>query len=138
MSAAETKPLPAEACPCCGSSDIRIFHRASGVPVNSVLLLPNREEALSFPTGDIDLGFCRSCGFIYNTAFDPALLEYSERYDPTQAFSPTFNQWHKALAEQLIERYALRGKHLIEIGCGKGEFLALLCELGGNLSLIHI
>ena len=26
----------------------------------------------------------------------------------------------------------LRGKDIIEIGCGKGEFLLLLCEMGNN------
>jgi SAM-dependent methyltransferase len=31
----------------------------------------------------------------------------------------------------LIERYDLRGKRILEIGCGKGEFLLLLAELGG-------
>jgi SAM-dependent methyltransferase len=111
---------------------VKVFYEANNVPVNSVLLLPSKQEAQNFPLGHIDLGFCRSCGFIYNTAFDQALLEYSERYEPTQAYSATFNQWHRNLAEQLIERYDLHGKHLIEIGCGKGEFLTMLCELGGN------
>jgi SAM-dependent methyltransferase len=36
------------------------------------------------------------------------------------------------LAEHLVERYDLHGKQLVEIGSGKGEFLTLLCELGGN------
>lgn len=35
----------------------------------------------------------------------------------------------------MIERYGLRDKRLIEIGCGKGEFLNLLCELGNNSGL---
>ena len=119
-------------CPSCTSSDLRVFHRAKGVPVNSCLSLETREEALGFPTGDISLAFCESCGFIFNAAFDESLLEYSERYDPTQAFSGTFNRWHKKLAEDLVERYALKGKRIIEIGCGKGEFLTMLCELGAN------
>lgn len=117
-------------CPCCGGQDVRVFYEVHGVPVNSVLTLPVREEALGYPTGDIDLGFCGDCGFIYNAAFEPSLLEYSHRYDPTQAFSPTFNKWHRELAEQLIDRYSLHGRKVIEIGCGKGEFLNLLCELG--------
>ena len=32
----------------------------------------------------------------------------------------------------MIAKYDLHNKHIIEIGCGKGEFLILLCELGGN------
>ena len=119
-------------CPSCHSDNLRVFHRAKGVPVNSCLSLETREEALAFPRGDISLAFCQDCGFIFNAAFDESLLEYSERYDPTQAFSGTFNRWHLKLAESLVERYGLRGKRIIEIGCGKGEFLTMLCELGAN------
>ena len=119
-------------CPSCESAGLRIFHRAHDVPVNSCLSLETRDEALAFPRGDIALAFCQGCGFIFNAAFDESLLEYSERYDPTQAFSGTFNRWHLKLAKSLVERYGLRGKRVIEIGCGKGEFLTMLCELGGN------
>jgi len=119
-------------CPSCGGANVGVFHRAASVPVNSVLLLDTREEALAFPVGDIALGHCRDCAFIYNAAFDDSLPEYSERSEETQGFSPTFNKWHRQLAEQLIHRYELRDKKIIEIGCGKGEFLAMLCELGDN------
>ena len=119
-------------CPCCDSNNINVFHPSHDVPVNSVLLLESREEAIGFPTGDIVLGICLNCGFIYNTAFDPTLLEYSERYDPTQAYSETFNRWHRNLADQLVERYKLHNKRVLEIGCGKGEFLTMLCQIGNN------
>jgi SAM-dependent methyltransferase len=122
-------------CPSCGSADLDVFHRAQGVPVNSCLSLQTRREALAFPRGDISLAFCRDCGFIFNAAFNESLLEYSERYDPTQAFSDTFNRWHLKLAEDLVDRYDLRGKRIIEIGCGKGEFLTMLCELGANVGV---
>jgi hypothetical protein len=119
-------------CPSCGCGAVRIFYEAPSAPVNSVLLVPSREEALRFPTGDIRLGFCDDCGFIYNTAFDPRLVEYSARCEETQGFSPFFKAWHEGLARRLIDRYSLHSKEIIEIGCGKGEFLSLLCDLGGN------
>jgi SAM-dependent methyltransferase len=119
-------------CPCCGSTKVFIFYEADSVPVNSVLLMATREEATGFPTGDIRLGFCDDCGFIYNTAFDPKLVEYSSRYEETQAFSPAFRKWHLGLAQRLVEQYGLRDKTTLEIGCGKGEFLTLLCELGAK------
>ena len=83
----------------------------------------SREEALAFPRGDIELGVCTGCGFICNPAFDPKRTEYSGRYEETQAFSPTFNKFHLALATELVERFELQGKTVVEIGCGKGEFL---------------
>jgi len=119
-------------CPSCGSDQVWLFYEAPGAPVNSVLLLSSREQALTFSTGDIRLGFCEECGFIYNTSFDRRLVEYSSRCEETQGFSPFFRAWHDGLAHRLIDRYSLRAKKIIEIGCGKGEFLALLCDLGHN------
>jgi SAM-dependent methyltransferase len=121
------------ACPCCDSSNITVFYEVEKAPVHSVLLLPTREEAVNYPTGTVRLGFCHDCGFIYNVAFDANLQhEYSERYEETQGFSSTFNTFSQRLANDLIERHQLRNKQVIEIGCGKGEFLTLLCQLGDN------
>lgn len=121
-----------QVCPNCGASGMSVFYELKNVPVHSVLLLPTQEEALNFPKGDIALGFCHTCGFIANVAFDPGLHEYSSRYEATQAFSSTFNAFHRNLATRLIERYDLHSKDIIEIGSGQGEFLTLLCELGDN------
>ena len=119
-------------CPACGASHVRSFYKVANVPVNSCVLMRSPGEAIAYPRGEIDLCFCDRCGFIFNRAFDPQLIEYSERYEETQGFSDTFNAFHKALAKLLIDRYDLHGKNLIEIGCGKGEFLTMLCELGMN------
>ncbi|MBN1237103.1 MAG: methyltransferase domain-containing protein [Gammaproteobacteria bacterium] len=123
------------ACPCCGDADVRTVYEIGGVPTNSCISLTSRDEALAYPTGDIRLGFCCSCGFLFNQAFDPSLTEYSGRYEETQAFSPTFNAFHERLAHDLVERHELTDKDVLEIGCGKGEFLRLLCEAGGNRGL---
>lgn len=119
-------------CPNCCSSQIDIFYELLDVPINSVLLLKSQEEAINFPRGDIVLGFCKSCGFIFNLAFNSDLLEYSNRYEATQGFSSTFNAFHRDLAKRLVDQYDLHDKDIIEIGCGQGEFLTLLCDIGNN------
>ena len=119
-------------CPNCKIPGMTVFYEIKKVPVHSVLLLTTRDEAVSYPTGDIALGFCESCGFISNVAFDPDLHEYSSRYEATQSYSPTFTAFATRLANRLIERHDLREKDIIEIGCGQGEFLIQLCELGEN------
>lgn len=119
-------------CPSCGERGMQVFFELQGVPTNSCILLGTREEALAYPRGDLQLAFCPPCGFISNMAFDEKLTEYSGRYEETQSFSETFNAFHRRLAERLIERYNLHGKDVLEIGCGKGEFIALLAELGDN------
>jgi SAM-dependent methyltransferase len=93
--------------------------------------MPTREEALACPTGDLRLAFCRGCTFITNTAFDPATQQLTAKYEATQGYSPTFNAFARSLARSWAERYALAGKHALEIGCGRGEFITLLCEVGG-------
>lgn len=119
-------------CPNCGNANLESFYRVSQVPVHSVLLMPDREAAVNYPRGEIELGYCQACGFVTNRRFDPSVHEYSTRYEETQGFSGTFNAFARMLAQQLIDRYQLRGKTILEIGCGKGEFLNLLCELGDN------
>ncbi len=120
------------ACPACGSAGMAVFYEVNDVPVNSVLLVKSREEAINFQTGDIRLAACPACGFVSNIAFDEALTQYTAQYEATQGYSPTFNKFHKALAQELIDRYDLRGKDIIEIGCDKGDFITMLCEMGDN------
>ncbi len=119
-------------CPACGSAEMSVFYEVRRVPVNSVLLVMSREEALNFQTGDITLAVCPACGFISNITFDEALTQYTARYEATQGYSPTFNKFHQALAQDLIDRYDLHGKDIIEIGCDKGDFITMLCEMGEN------
>lgn len=119
-------------CHSCGAQSFWIFYKIKKVPAHSVLLLPTRKEALNYPQGTITLGFCHHCGFISNITFNPSFQEYSSRYEGTQAFSPTFSTFHRNLALHLIKKYDLQGKNIIEIGCGQGEFLTLLCEMGEN------
>ncbi len=126
--------LPREKCPTC-KSPMQPFYSFYGVPTNSCILMQNQEEAKNYPRGDIVLGLCDQCGFMCNMAFVQELTEYSGRYEETQGFSGTFNKYHQELAEDLIERYQLKNKSVLEIGCGKGEFLELLCRLGGNTGL---
>lgn len=123
------------ACTVCGSGDIRSFYRVDDVPVHSVMLLETEREAIEFPCGDIELGFCRRCGFIANIQFDAAQVAYSGDYEETQGYSETFQQFQHRLAEYLIENHQLRNKKILEIGCGKGEFLNLLCLEGNNEGL---
>ena len=120
-------------CPNCAAADVcQPFYEVRGVPTNSCLLVEDRRRALEFPIGDIVLAVCRCCGFVFNQAWDPKRTIYSDKYEETQGFSPTFNKFHHSLAEELTDKYGIKGKTVLEIGCGKGDFLALICSLGGN------
>ena len=122
-------------CPNCGSHGVSIFYEVRDVPVHSCLMMSSKEEALNFPCGDVVLGFCNSCGFITNVEFDSRWSAYAPNYEDQQSFSPTFNKFALNLAERLIEKYDLHEKNIVEIGCSKGDFLLLLCELGKNFGV---
>ena len=119
-----------ERCPACGAAGVEVFYEVERVPVHSCRLVETREDALAFPTGELRLALCGACGFVTNTAFDPSLQDYSVSYEETQAFSPRFVAFMRGLAERWVEQYDLRGKRVLEIGSGKGEFLLALHELG--------
>jgi SAM-dependent methyltransferase len=119
------------ACRACGAEDLERFYEVRGVPVQSALLLSDRDEALAFPVADVELAVCRACGFVQNRRFDPALTRYTVDYEDMQGFSPRWRRFAEALCDAQIARFGLAGKTVLEIGCGKGEFLALLCERAG-------
>ena len=119
-------------CPNCGHDELTVFYEVREVPVHSCLMMSSREEAVDFPVGDVVLGFCDRCGFITNTEFDPQWSAYAPNYEDQQSYSPTFNKFSLKLANHLIDKYDLHDKDIIEIGCSKGDFLLLLCELGNN------
>lgn len=103
------------------------------IPVLANVLWESRDEALSAPRGDVQLVFCHTCGHVFNQHFDSARMDYNVRYENSLHFSPRFQAYASALAQRLINTYDLRGKTIIEIGSGKGEFLQMLCEIGGNV-----
>lgn len=106
------------------------MHEVRGIPTHSCVLLDDEAAARSFPRGDLELAWCPACDFLFNAAFDPARVDYSEDYEETQGHSPTFSRWLGELAEDLVGRLDLRGGRVVEIGCGRGDFLALLCRAG--------
>lgn len=124
--------LADQICPNCSHRGLSLFYEVKDVPVHSCLMLSDQQTALDFPRGDVSLGFCQKCGFITNTTFDAKWSAYAPNYEDQQSFSPTFNQFAHDLAKHLIETYHLYDKDIVEIGCSKGDFLLLLCALGGN------
>lgn len=122
-------------CWACGAGLPAPFYEVESVPVSSCVLLPSRDAALEYPTGDLALSMCSRCGFIQNTRFAAERVDYTQPYEESQAFSPTYRDFARALAAGLVERYDLVGRTVFEIGCGKADFLALICELGNNRGL---
>jgi SAM-dependent methyltransferase len=119
-------------CPICGLGDVCLFIEIKQAPIYCNVLWDTRAAAIAAPRGDIALGYCPMCSHVYNYAFDPSLMIYSQEYENSLHFSERFQQYATDLAERLIERYDLRGRDIIEVGCGKGDFLRQICRIGNN------
>jgi hypothetical protein len=116
-------------CPVCGSGQLERFLRLPAVPVLSTVFYPDSASARDAPAGDLDLALCRSCALVWNVAFEPERVEYTPDYENSQHFSPAFRSYTDELARRLAETYGLRGRTVVEIGSGKGEFLSQLCDV---------
>ena len=119
-------------CPLCAGVDTTEIVHLPSIPTNNSIVFDTRSEAVEWPSGSFRLVLCRRCGFLFNADFDALLVEYSERIEETQAFSPHFMEYARWIATDWIDRYDIRDKTVLEIGCGKAEFLKLMCDGGDN------
>jgi SAM-dependent methyltransferase len=125
-------PLPSAepVCPVC-AADAEEFLRRPRVPVHQHLLLADAAAARRAARGTLALRVCRGCGFVFNAAFDPALLDYGPDYDNTQTASPAFGRHVSGLVRDLVEVHGVCGCRVVEVGCGKGGFLRELVAYPG-------
>lgn len=121
-----------QCCPVCSSAGIDFFFQMEDVPVFCNVLYRTAEEAQKAARGTIRLGICRRCTHIFNYAFEPDRVAYTPAYDNSLHYSPHFQQFAEGLAAELIERYDIRNKTVLDIGCGKGDFLRLMVKRGDN------
>ena len=122
-------------CVVCGGTELDTLVCFDSIPVHVGLLWRSPDEARQCSRGSFELVMCGVCGYVWNVAFDPLLLDYAADYDNALHHSPKFVEWERALVTQLVERHGLIGKKIAELGCGDGRFLALLCQAGDNTGI---
>ncbi|WP_078063052.1 class I SAM-dependent methyltransferase [Solirubrum puertoriconensis] len=132
----EAPPRVAASKPCmvCGTNDCEIFYEVHGVPTQTGILWPTHEAALHAPFTDVRLSFCPHCHFIVNEAYEPAKITHT-RNDFSLEFSPSFKAFTDGLGQDLVQRYGLEEKRVVDIGCGDGDFLRTLLRAGMNSGL---
>ena len=120
------------ACPICDSRDAALFASQFGLPVMMHRLYDSRAAAQACERGDLELWQCRACGFVWNRAFDPAVMRYDAIYENDQLYSAHFAAHVGRRAVDVIAA-APQGEALdyLEVGCGQGQFLQMVDEAAG-------
>lgn len=122
-------------CPSCDNKHIEVFFSIKNAPVYSIVTVKSKGDALAVPRKNIGLGFCQHCGFIFNRLYDTNTDYFTMGYEDQQGFSETFMKYLTRISTELISKYDLRGKTILEIGCGKGDFINLLNNLAGGTGI---
>lgn len=118
-------------CYLCGSDQIYDFFKMPPLPTQDGIMCSTEEEAIQVVRGSIELRFCRRCGYVGNEGHEPEKVRFDD-YDFSNDQSPMYAKSTQELSDRLITRYDLRGKSIVDIGCGDGDFLKTVCKRGGN------
>ena len=87
--------------------------------------LPATKESAGGCGINLNLHQCPNCGLVQ---FDCEPVSYYRDVIRGGGFSETIQSLRKKQYLRLIEKYNLKGKKIIEIGCGEGEFIIPLKE----------
>lgn len=75
------------------------------------------------------LRFNSALKFMENEAFDSDLIDYSQGYENSQAHSSRFQKHMRAVLALLKQRLP-QNSLIVEVGCGKGDFVEMVQEDG--------
>jgi SAM-dependent methyltransferase len=123
-------------CPICKSNHIKSVLQTN-VPVLQNRVYEHEKDAKESKAGIVDLTHCIDCNFTFNGAFDENIIVYDEHYDNAVP-SKLFINYYKEICIYLYKKYDLENGFVYDIGCGKGTFLKMLCEMYPNVSGLGI
>ncbi|MEX0276496.1 MAG: class I SAM-dependent methyltransferase [Ruegeria sp.] len=111
---------------------VRELYRQNDYPVFQNRMHDTAESARACDAGILRLVQDEETGLVFNEAFDPALLHYDSSYQNEQGHSPVFDAHMEQVADLILTKMGKQS--LIEVGCGKGLFLAKLRDKGAEIT----
>ncbi len=87
---------------------------------------PNAQQVAADSGADLDIFQCTGCGLVQLTA-EP--VPYFREVIRAAGISQVVCDAKRQQFSEFIDRHGLVGKKVIEIGCGRGDFLAILDQL---------
>jgi len=90
------------------------------------MLYDTPTDARKAVRGQLEIMACLTCGFVFNASFDLKLMSYGSGYENDQTHSPAFSEHVRQLANHVLNESNVRDSRIVEVGCGKGDFLRAL------------
>ena len=119
-------------CVGCHGNRLVEFFRTEASPVNCGSIPRDRDEAVNATVGEIQLVYCLNCELVHNQVFDFRKVDFQPGYEVALTHSKTFLEFQTGVVSELVSKYDLHEKEILEIGCGDGTFLKMICNAGRN------
>lgn len=121
--------MPIDQCRVCGRAFFeQPLLRYDDMP-KAAQFLPTAETLGSDRGVDLEVRQCSGCGLV-QLSNDP--VSYYREVIRAAACSEEMKGFRGKQFAEFTQRFSLRGKKVLEIGCGRGEFLSLMQEAGAN------
>lgn len=122
---------PVRLCRLCGDPRLASVLVMQPAPPNiSGLLRADAEEP--FQTIRLDVRQCAGCHFIQLT--ETLDTTFYDEYVMTVSHAATMQAFQSQQAQRFVERFALYGRRVIEVGCGDGNYLDHLRASGATVT----
>jgi len=89
--------------------------------------LPDKESLATDKGVDLEVHQCPGCGLVQLSG---GPVPYYREVIRAAGFSEEMKNFRMKQFSSFIQRYSLKGKKIIEIGCGRGEYLSILQQCG--------
>jgi hypothetical protein len=114
-------------CRFCGAATNTVLSFEAVTPLQN-RFFASREEAAEFPLIPLDVSVCECCGHVH--IGKDSVVEFDESYNNEQSGSTIASTHMAIVADHLTARLTDHNAKIVEIGCGRGEFLGILAERG--------
>ena len=112
-------------CRVCGG-DLEVLLCYSNMP-KAAQNFPSLEDLPTERGTDLEVCQCEKCELV-QLSNDP--VPYYREVIRASAFSEEMKQFRISQFRDFVNKYSLQNKKVLEIGCGKGEFLSLMMDAG--------
>lgn len=93
--------------------------------------IKNREKS------NVSLYKCKNCQMVQINTDELSQDEYFEDYLMSRSCTELYTEYDKTLAKEFVSKFNLKGKRVIEIGCGDGYFAERLIKEGAIVEAIE-